>query len=197
MLFKHMQGDAPSINVLISLLLTHLYAQTPTMFGLNSAQANAAMVPFAAAPVMQQRNQSILAASKMVGAGCATIALAGEHWLAHAPLYYHADSCYQSPVHGRRPVPGLAVLCWRGGSQGGEGSTAPGRWLAHLQLGAPFCSSLVVKLVLGCSLSSLDLANLKHQVHSLYICEGSHACKPWQLLLHCGCTVLVADLGAR
>jgi len=48
------------------------------MFGLNSAQANAAMVPFAAAPVMQQRNQSILAASKMVGAGCATIALAGE-----------------------------------------------------------------------------------------------------------------------
>ncbi|KAF5831703.1 F1F0 ATP synthase, subunit C, mitochondrial [Dunaliella salina] len=51
--------------------------RTPTMFGLNSTQANAAMVPFAAAPLMQQRNQSILAASKMVGAGCATIALAG------------------------------------------------------------------------------------------------------------------------
>ncbi|KAF5831704.1 F1F0 ATP synthase subunit 9 [Dunaliella salina] len=51
--------------------------RTPTMFGLNSAQRNAAMVPFAAAPLVQQRNQSILAASKMVGAGCATIALAG------------------------------------------------------------------------------------------------------------------------
>lgn len=49
------------------------------MFGLNSVpKANSALVPFAAAPVMQQRNQSILAASKMVGAGCATIALAGE-----------------------------------------------------------------------------------------------------------------------
>ena len=49
------------------------------MFGLNSVpQTNSALVPFAAAPVLQQRNQSILAASKMVGAGCATIALAGE-----------------------------------------------------------------------------------------------------------------------
>jgi len=49
------------------------------MFGLNSVQANAAMGTFAAAPVLQQRNQSILAASKMVGAGCATIALAGGY----------------------------------------------------------------------------------------------------------------------
>lgn len=65
------------------------------MFGLNAAQANAAMIPFAAAPVMQQRNQSILAASKMVGAGCATIALAGEH------LWVREGLCAHQLVHER------------------------------------------------------------------------------------------------
>lgn len=61
------------------------YLQAPTAFGLNagsiasSLRASAAASPFSAAPAMQQRsNMSILAASKMVGAGCATIALAGE-----------------------------------------------------------------------------------------------------------------------
>ena len=54
----------------------------PTAFGLNAsslassirAQAGASPMALQAAPV---RSMSILAASKMVGAGCATIALAG------------------------------------------------------------------------------------------------------------------------
>ena len=52
--------------------------QVPAAFGLSSSVA-----PFAAQKTMsspsavQSRTMSILAASKMVGAGCATIALAG------------------------------------------------------------------------------------------------------------------------
>jgi F-type H+-transporting ATPase subunit c len=61
--------------------------QTPTVFGLNassvagSIRSNALATPFsahkAAAVPVESRTMSILAASKMVGAGCATIALAG------------------------------------------------------------------------------------------------------------------------
>ncbi|GFH31269.1 F1F0 ATP synthase subunit 9, isoform A [Haematococcus lacustris] len=53
---------------------------SPTVFGLNAAsiasaiRSNAAASPYQSAPA---RSMSILAASKMVGAGCATIALAG------------------------------------------------------------------------------------------------------------------------
>lgn len=54
--------------------------RTSTVFGLNAnsiastIRANAAAAPLS---VQQPRSMSILAASKMVGAGCATIALAG------------------------------------------------------------------------------------------------------------------------
>jgi F-type H+-transporting ATPase subunit c len=54
--------------------------QVPHVFGLNassiasSIRAQAALGPMSLKPV---RSMSILAASKMVGAGCATIALAG------------------------------------------------------------------------------------------------------------------------
>eukprot|EP00199_Chlamydomonas_sp_CCMP681_P003243 CAMPEP_0119105178 /NCGR_PEP_ID=MMETSP1180-20130426/3215_1 /TAXON_ID=3052 ORGANISM="Chlamydomonas cf sp, Strain CCMP681" /NCGR_SAMPLE_ID=MMETSP1180 /ASSEMBLY_ACC=CAM_ASM_000741 /LENGTH=165 /DNA_ID=CAMNT_0007090173 /DNA_START=79 /DNA_END=576 /DNA_ORIENTATION=+ len=54
--------------------------RAPTAFGLNASsimsniRANAAASPLA---VQQSRSMSILAASKMIGAGCATIALAG------------------------------------------------------------------------------------------------------------------------
>lgn len=58
--------------------------QTPTVFGLNASSiANGirtnAVSPYAAHKTqsLPVRNMSILAASKMVGAGCATIALAG------------------------------------------------------------------------------------------------------------------------
>lgn len=55
----------------------------PTVFGLNasniasSIRASAAAAPYSAHQVAPVRPMSILAASKMVGAGCATIALAG------------------------------------------------------------------------------------------------------------------------
>ncbi|KAJ9531052.1 hypothetical protein QJQ45_000933 [Haematococcus lacustris] len=54
--------------------------RSPTVFGINAGsiasaiRSNAAASPYQTAPV---RSMSILAASKMVGAGCATIALAG------------------------------------------------------------------------------------------------------------------------
>ncbi|GFH09682.1 F1F0 ATP synthase subunit 9, isoform B [Haematococcus lacustris] len=54
--------------------------RSPTVFGINAGsiasaiRLNAAASPYQTAPV---RSMSILAASKMVGAGCATIALAG------------------------------------------------------------------------------------------------------------------------
>lgn len=56
--------------------------QNPTVFGLNATSLVGAIRAQAATPVasqslMQTRPMSILAASKMVGAGCATIALAG------------------------------------------------------------------------------------------------------------------------
>lgn len=65
------------------LLCTNDRLQTPTVFGLNassiasSIRTNAAATPFAVQKAQPVRNMSILAASKMVGAGCATIALAG------------------------------------------------------------------------------------------------------------------------
>jgi len=94
------QGSGDSSQASLS---PPLCLQAPTAFGLNagsiasSLRASAAASPFSAAPAMQQRsNMSILAASKMVGAGCATIALAGEQAGSEAHVGVRKASTYAS-----------------------------------------------------------------------------------------------------
>jgi F-type H+-transporting ATPase subunit c len=73
------QAEVPSVAQTLLPAATPLL-RSPTVFGLNAnsiantIKANAAAAPLS---VQQPRSMSILAASKMVGAGCATIALAG------------------------------------------------------------------------------------------------------------------------
>ncbi|KAL6756960.1 F1F0 ATP synthase subunit 9 [Haematococcus lacustris] len=70
----------PTHIVAVSQTAPALPQRSPTVFGLNAAsiasaiRSNGAASPYQSAPA---RSMSILAASKMVGAGCATIALAG------------------------------------------------------------------------------------------------------------------------
>jgi len=72
------QSDAPSVAAQAMIPATPML-KAPTVFGLNASQIANSIRSNAASPMslQQPRSMSILAASKMVGAGCATIALAG------------------------------------------------------------------------------------------------------------------------